>query len=110
MVSKRYDLFSKISLGITAFYFIISNCILIMWGPRFNYFPFYMLMDLFADIIIVTWMGYVPFAVISWFVKIIICAKEKILFQKKQLINHSLHFVLMSISFFEIYWILIHSF
>ncbi len=109
MASKRYDLFSKISLGITAFYFIVSSFILIMWGPRFDGFPF-SIFNFFSDIIIVTWMGYVPFAVISWFVKIIVCAKDKLLFGKRQLINHSLHFVFMSVSFFEIYWILIHSF
>ena len=110
MKKDRFDLFAKISLWITAYYFF-SNLISIplWWGTAISDFfgylieiPFYI--DLF------TWHIFGIFSVISLIVKIAIYADRKVIFGKDALINLGLHIFYTVAAFGEIWWIFENSF
>ncbi len=110
MKKDRFELFAKISLWITAFYFISNFLVLPLWWgtPTFNIFYGILLIPVYIDLF--TWHIFGVFSLISFIVKIAIWADRKELLKKDALVNLSLHLVFTVAAFGEIWWIFENSF
>lgn len=110
MKKDRFDLFAKISLWITAYYFFSNLLILPVWWD-FEIFQFFIdLLNLLFFIDIFTWHIFGVFSLVAFIIKIIIWAKRGELFKKKAIINLILHLVFTVAAFGEIWWIFENSF
>lgn len=110
MKKDRFDLFVKISLWITAYYFF-SNLIIIplWWGTAvFDFFGY--LIEIPFTIDLFTWHIFGVFSLVAFIIKIIMWAKRGELFKKKAIINLILHLVFTVAAFGEIWWIFENSF
>ncbi len=110
MKKDRFELFAKISLWITAYYFISNFLVLPLWWgtPTFNLFHGILLIPVYIDLF--TWHIFGVFSVVAFIVKIIMWAKRGELFRKRALINLILHLLFTVIALGEIWWILAESF
>ena len=110
MKKDRFELFAKISLWITGYYFF-SNLISIplWWGTSISDFFGY-LIEIPFTIDLFTWHIFGVFSVISLIVKIAIYADRKVLCGRNALINLGLHIFYTVAAFGEIWWIFEKSF
>lgn len=110
MKKDRFKLFAKISLWITAFYFISNFFILPLWWgtPKFNIFYGILLIPFYIDLF--TWHIFGVFSVAAFIVKIIMWAKRGELFKKNSIVNLILHLLFTVAAFGEIWWIFENSF
>ncbi len=110
MKKDRFDLFAKISLWITAYYFFSNFLILPVWWDFeiFNFFDKILMFPFYTDLF--TWHIFGVFSLISLIVKIAIYADRKVIFGKDALINLGLHIFYTIAAFGEIWWIFENSF
>lgn len=112
MISKKYDIFSKVSLAVVGFYCIANTLLIVGWGPKFGglLLKVYMfLADIILFIDLSTWHIFFLFAAISFVVKIALLCKGKSAF-KGTLFNLIFHLLFSIVSVAEIYWIFENSF
>ena len=110
MKKDRFELFAKISLWITAYYFF-SNLISIplWWGTAISDIFGY-LIEIPFTIDLFTWHIFGVFSIASFIIKTVIWAKRKELLNKNSLINLILHILFTVAAFGEIWWIFENSF
>lgn len=110
MKKDRFDLFAKISLCITAYYFFSSFLILPAWWDFeiFQFFSDLMQVPFYIDIF--TWHIFGAFSLVAFIIKIIMWVKRGELFKKKAIINLILHLIFTVAAFGEIWWIFENSF
>ncbi len=110
MKKDRFELFSKISLWITAYYFISNLLILPIWWDFeiFHFFSELMMVPFYTDLF--TWHIFGGFSLVTFIVKIIIWVKRGELFKKNSIINLTLHLFFTVAAFGEIWWIFENSF
>ena len=110
MKKDRFDLFAKISLWITAYYFF-SNLISIplWWGTAISDFFGY-LIEIPFTIDLFTWHIFGVFSLVAFIIKMVIWAKRKELVKKKAIVNLVLHILFTVAAFGEIWWIFENSF
>ena len=110
MKKDRFDLFAKISLWITAYYFFSNLLILPVWWDFeiFNFFDKILMFPFYIDLF--TWHIFAVFSVVAFIVKITVWAKRGELFKKNSLINLGLHIFYTIAAFGEIWWMFENSF
>lgn len=110
IMSKKYKIFSNISLIIVGFYCLMNAVMMLGWGPRFDSEIYFFITDAVLFIDLWTWHIYGLFAIISLIIKVFMLCKKKLAFNTSSIINIILHFLFSVVSFFEIYWIFENSF
>ncbi|MBE6775740.1 MAG: hypothetical protein E7543_06065 [Ruminococcaceae bacterium] len=110
MKKDRFELFSKISLWITTYYFISNLFVLPLWWgtPIFNIFHGVFLIPFYIDLF--TWHIFGVFSVVAFIVKITVWVKRGELFKKNSIRNLILHIFYTVAAFGEIWWIFENSF
>ncbi len=110
MKKERFELFAKISLWITAYYFFSNLLILPVWWDFeiFQFFSEIMMIPFYTDLF--TWHIFGVFSLITFTVKIVVWAKKRELLKKNSLINLILHLIFTVVAFGEIWWIFENSF
>ena len=110
MKKDRFELFAKISLWITAYYFVSNFLLLPLWweAPTFNIFHGVFLIPFYIDVF--TWHIFGIFSLAAFIIKIIIWAKKKKLLKKNSLVNLFMHLIFTVAAFGEIWWIFENSF
>ena len=110
MKKDRFDLFAKISLWITAYYFFSNLLVLPMWWgtATFSIFRGVLLIPFYIDVF--TWHIFGIFSLVAFIIKIIMWAKRGELLKKKAIINLILHLVFTVAAFGEIWRIFENSF
>ena len=110
MKKDRFELFAKISLWITGYYFASNLFVLPVWWDSeiFHFFSEILIVPFYIDLF--TWHIFGVFSVISLIVKTVMWTKRKELSEKKSLINLVLHIFYTVAAFGEIWWIFEKSF
>ncbi len=110
MKKDRFELFSKISLWITAFYFLSNILVLPVWWDFeiFHFFRKITLMPFYIDLF--TWHIFGIFSLVAFVVKIVIWMKRGELLKKNSIVNLILHLLFTVVAFGEIWWIFAKSF
>ena len=110
MKKDRFELFAKISLWITGYYFFSNLLILPVWWDSeiFNYFVKILRFPFYTDLF--TWHIFGVFSLLAFIIKTVIWAKRKEFLKKNSLINLILHLLFTLTAFGEIWWIFENSF
>ena len=110
MKKDRFELFAKISLWITEYYFFSNLLTIPLWWeiPKPDFINRLILIPFYIDLF--TWHIFGIFSLVAFIVKIIMWAKRGELFKKNSILNIILHLLFTVAAFGEIWWILAESF
>ena len=102
---SKYKSFSSVSIFVITVYFLLNTILVIEWLNMQG------TLSAFADVVffidLFTWHIYGIFAIVSFIVKAFMINKNK---SKYSIANVILHFILMTVSFIEIYHMIQNAF